>query len=157
MGKSGPAWRYPDRSRCLRCHNYFGFVVIEDLYCSSRCAGLPSLKFPDFIRSAPILDTTDPRTWPRECRNGKRRNFKPKTRYRTREDAELVVYRRDPWEEVGTLGNGPARLFYRPERWPEEFTSPMQVYECGHCWYFHIGHNFRDQGRRLVGNTWRNT
>lgn len=141
--RRGVEWIYPDRSRCLRCRNYFGFVVIEDLYCSERCAGLPLMKFPDYIRTVPVFtDGQDLSRWPRQCRNGLRRRFKPKARYQSLEDAQLVAYRRDPWEAVRTAGNGPVRLFYRPDRWPEMVSSPMEVYHCDHCGYFHIGHNY---------------
>jgi hypothetical protein len=49
----GRAWRYPDRKRCLACRGYFGFTVLDGLYCSARCARVPEI-------------SADPADWPRE-------------------------------------------------------------------------------------------
>lgn len=51
--RRGRTWLYPDRSRCLACRSYFGFIVLDQLFCSYRCAGV----------EAPSLDPAD---WPRE-------------------------------------------------------------------------------------------
>lgn len=32
---------YPNRKRCLACRSYFGFIVVDGLFCSYRCAGIP--------------------------------------------------------------------------------------------------------------------
>lgn len=51
--RRGPGWVYPDRKRCLGCRSYFGFVVLNGLYCSARCARVPQV-------------SADPADWPRE-------------------------------------------------------------------------------------------
>lgn len=51
--KRGLAWRYPDRKRCVGCRVYFGFTVLDGLYCSARCARVPEI-------------SADPADWPRE-------------------------------------------------------------------------------------------
>jgi hypothetical protein len=48
-------WFYPERTRCLGCRRYFGFIVIKRLYCSYKCAGMEPPAF-------------DPAQRPRCCR-----------------------------------------------------------------------------------------
>jgi len=31
---------WPQRQRCRKCRNYFGFIVIDQLFCSYECAGV---------------------------------------------------------------------------------------------------------------------
>lgn len=51
--RRGRTWRYPDRVRCLACRSYFGFVVVDGLFCSYGCARVPE-------------PSADPADWPRE-------------------------------------------------------------------------------------------
>lgn len=51
--RRGRAWRYPDRKRCFACRSYFGFAVLDGLYCSEKCARIPEI-------------SADPADWPRE-------------------------------------------------------------------------------------------
>lgn len=47
---------YPWRQRCLTCRSYFGFLVVDRLYCSYACAGITE------------PDTSDLRKVPRCCK-----------------------------------------------------------------------------------------
>lgn len=108
---------YPERQRCRACRRYFGFEVIQGLYCRRECAGLPSLPDPSRqpeafgpVPDAPVLDL------PRCCRTVHRRNraARPKVRYLRPEDASAV------------------RSCMTSETLPE-------IYQCPHCSYWHLG------------------
>jgi hypothetical protein len=59
---------YPDRQRCLACRRFFGFTVIDRLYCSYLCAGVK-----------PPGD--DPNEAPRKCVTGSIGSRRFKVRY----------------------------------------------------------------------------
>lgn len=80
--RRGRAWRYPDRSRCFECRSYFGFEVVDGLYCSRRCAGVPEISL-------------DPADWPREHYARERHSDarRPKRDWMTRANAERAAMR----------------------------------------------------------------
>lgn len=51
--RRGRSWLYPDRKRCLACRSYFAFIVVDGLFCSYGCAGVPE-------------PSANPADWPRE-------------------------------------------------------------------------------------------
>lgn len=44
---------WPQRQRCRKCRNYFGWTIVDGLFCSYECAGLPE-------------PSRDPADWPRQ-------------------------------------------------------------------------------------------
>jgi hypothetical protein len=104
---------WPERQRCRHCRRYFGFTVIQGLYCSRECAGLPT-------RSDPVPFRGNLADLPRECRNTNWRGARPKVRYVSEQDALEVADEMDS-----------TRRKLRPD---------AKVYQCSHCGYYHIGH-----------------
>lgn len=80
--RRGTSWRFPLRKRCLECRSYFGFEVVDGLYCSRRCARVPEL-------------SPDPADWPREhyARVPHSNARRPKRDWVTQADAERAAVR----------------------------------------------------------------
>lgn len=72
---------YPERKRCRKCRSYFGFEIIERLYCSYECAGKPR------------PDRSDPSSAPRECALPAYKGGGFKRSYELLEEAEEVAAR----------------------------------------------------------------
>lgn len=137
----GPAWLYPERSRCFTCRSYFGFIVVENIYCSEKCAGLPPDRFPELVRRVPLPVGINTKSLPRSCQSGYRRKWKPKARFITQEDAELVETRESGYQYVALPGNRMGLYHYDgPPRRPDPYA---RVYACLHCGYYHIGHHYQ--------------
>ena len=75
--RRGRTWLYPDRARCLACRSYFGFIAVDGLFCSYRCAGIAE-------------PSADPAEWPREhwTRDRGSEVRRPKRDWITRADAD---------------------------------------------------------------------
>jgi hypothetical protein len=101
---------YPVRVRCYACRRFFGFEVVDRLYCSWACAGRPEPEFP--------LWPTGPAgpKVPRECKLGLtgRRSSTFKRRFRSLQ-AALAAAEASP-------------------------VSGLDVYPCSYCGFFHVGH-----------------
>lgn len=84
---------YPDRKRCRKCRSYFGFLIVDRLYCSYACAGVPA---------PPLWDPNNPLIYPRKCRTAippYTDTWKPKQRFDTPEEAEKALLQA-PGKEV---------------------------------------------------------
>jgi hypothetical protein len=83
--RRGPEWLFPDRRRCIVCHHYFGFEVLERLYCSVSCARtvVPGYTHP----------STRPQDAPRTCRVWRDGAWVWKHRYTTRKAARRKATR----------------------------------------------------------------
>lgn len=73
---------YPWRRRCYACRSYFGFLVVDRLYCSYECAGLPA---PDY---------TNMKLVPRCCKVKVRGQWVRKRRWTCPEEAPAHLTRR---------------------------------------------------------------
>lgn len=77
MSARGESHVYPQRRRCLKCRNFFDFIVIKRLYCSYSCADM-------FDVSAMPVDQL-----PRQCSSFRGTRRVAKNWYDTPEQAEV--------------------------------------------------------------------
>lgn len=104
---------WPQRKRCYACRSYFGFEVIEGLYCSRACAGLaPWVR----VQAVPLPGGTEVRDLPRSCRSAlwARPGPRAKQRFVSKDMAQAAIL--------------------------ESGVTDLEAYECPNCGFWHMGH-----------------